>query len=88
MSRRLERMSGGGGAGGGGTAAPNVPPIPAPRSPPTQQQELQQQRRREQGLTEWKALLCTLIADREVKSLRHDAKRLLRRLCVTQVGVW
>lgn len=44
-----------------------------------------QQQQQQDDLTEWKALLCTLIADRELKPLRHDGKRLLRRLCVSQV---
>lgn len=79
MSRRLERT------GGGGEAVPNATPASAPYPQPLQHQ---QHRQRQQGLTEWRALLCTLIADREVKSLRHDAKRLLRRLCVTQVWLF
>lgn len=41
----------------------------------------------QEWLREWKSLLCSLIADKELKSLRHDAKRLLRRLCVTQASV-
>lgn len=36
-------------------------------------------------LKDWTALLCTLISDRELKALRHDGKRLLRRLCGSQV---
>lgn len=51
-------------------------------SPPTSSREPQHQR---QEFSEWKALLCTLIADRELRPLRHDAKKLLRRLCVSQV---
>ncbi|CAN0458902.1 unnamed protein product, partial [Ectocarpus sp. 8 AP-2014] len=89
MSRRLERMAAGGESWG---APPNAAPTaesgerpkhPQTSSPPPTAQVM---RRRHKGLTEWKALLCTLIADREVKSLRHDAKRLLRRLCVTQAA--
>lgn len=51
-------------------------------SPPTSSKEPRHQR---QEFSEWKALLCTLIADRELRPLRHDAKKLLRRLCVSQV---
>lgn len=88
MSRRLERTAASGESWG---APPNAAPAAAdsgerPKHPQTPSPAAGMMRRRHKGLTEWKALLCTLIADREVKSLRHDAKRLLRRLCVTQVG--
>ncbi|CAN0192920.1 unnamed protein product, partial [Ectocarpus fasciculatus] len=89
MSRRLERTAAGGESWG---APPNTAPTAAdsgerPKQPQTPSSPTAgMMRRRHKGLTEWKALLCTLIADREVKSLRHDAKRLLRRLCVTQAA--
>lgn len=79
----MERTAAGGTSGAPQNAAPAVTP---PLQPHASQSLQQQQTRRQRGLTEWKALLCTLIADREVKSMRHDAKRLLRRLCITQVG--
>ncbi|CAM9348332.1 unnamed protein product, partial [Scytosiphon promiscuus] len=73
--------------GGGTSGTPqNLAPAAAPRPQPRTSQALQHQTRRQRGLTEWKALLCALIADREVKSMRHDAKRLLRRLCITQAS--
>lgn len=53
--------------------------------PLTVHQHQQRQTQQQQWLREWKALLCSLMADRELKSMRHDAKRLLRRLCGTQV---
>lgn len=85
--------------GGGGGGAPKAPAVAAAARPQgvqqkqeqerqeqeRQEQERQQEQQQQQGLTAWKALLCTLIADRELKPLRYDAKRLLRRLCVTQV---
>lgn len=81
MNKRSQKM----GAGGGG--APKAPAAAAASRPQDlqQKQERQEQEQQQRGLTEWKALLCTLIADRELKPLRYDAKRLLRRLCVTQV---
>lgn len=87
MNKKSPKMSGGSGW------APKAPAVAAAARPQDLQQKQEQERQeqerqqeqQQQGLTAWKALLCTLIADRELKPLRYDAKRLLRRLCVTQV---